>query len=82
MKRTRYSEPRIFAILRPARWVLRCPQLWSRFAWLFWIQEEVRMSSRNRFTGEVKSDSVAQVVDRGYGVGDVAKRLGVRTKSL
>ncbi len=33
------------------------------------------MSSQNRFTGAFKSDAVAQVVDRGYGVGDLAERL-------
>lgn len=40
------------------------------------------MSSQNRFTDEFKKDAVAQVVDRGYAVSEVAKRLGVSTKSL
>lgn len=40
------------------------------------------MSSQNRFTDESKRDAVAQVVDRGYAVSEVAERLGVSTKSL
>jgi len=32
--------------------------------------------SRNRFTEEFKRDAVAQVVDRGYAVSEVAERLG------
>ena len=40
------------------------------------------MSSQNRFTDEFKRDSVAQVVDRGYAVSEVAERLGVSTRSL
>ena len=40
------------------------------------------MSSQNRFTDEFKRDAVAQVVDRGYAVSEVADRLGVSTKSL
>jgi len=32
--------------------------------------------SRNRFTDEFKRDAVAQVVDRGYVVSEVAERLG------
>ena len=38
--------------------------------------------SRNRFTDEFKRDAVAQVVDRGYAVSEVAERLGICTKSL
>jgi len=38
--------------------------------------------SRNRFTEEFKRDAVAQVVDRGYAVSEVAERLGISTKSL
>jgi len=38
--------------------------------------------SRNRFTDEFKRDAVAQVVDRGYSVSEVADRLGISTKSL
>lgn len=40
------------------------------------------MSLQNRFTDEFKRDAVAQVVDRGYAVREVAERLGVSTKSL
>lgn len=40
------------------------------------------MSSQNRFTDEFKRDAVAQIVDRGYAVSEVAERLGVSTKSL
>ena len=40
------------------------------------------MSSQNRFTDEFKRDAVAQVVDRGYAVSEVAERLGVSTRSL
>lgn len=40
------------------------------------------MSSQNRFTDEFKQDAVAQVVERGYAVSEVAERLGISTKSL
>ena len=40
------------------------------------------MSSQNRFTDEFKQDAVAQVVERGYAVSEVADRLGISTKSL
>lgn len=40
------------------------------------------MSKGIRFTGEFKQDAVAQVVERGYAVSDVAERLGISTKSL
>jgi len=40
------------------------------------------MSKGIRFTDEFKRDAVAQVVDRGYAVSEVAKRLGISTKSL
>ncbi len=40
------------------------------------------MSGQNRFTDEFKRDAVAQVVERGYSVSEVAERLGVSTKSL
>lgn len=33
------------------------------------------MSSQKRFTDEFKRDAVAQVVDRGYAVSEVAERL-------
>lgn len=32
--------------------------------------------ARERFAGEFKSETVRQVVERGYTVADVAKRLG------
>jgi transposase len=35
-----------------------------------------------RFTDEFKRDAVAQVVERGYAVSEVAERLGISTKSL
>jgi hypothetical protein len=35
-----------------------------------------------KFTDELKRDAVAQVVDRGYPVREVAERLGVSTKSI
>lgn len=35
-----------------------------------------------RFTDEFKRDAVAQVVDRGYSVGEVSERSGISTKSL
>lgn len=38
--------------------------------------------SRTRFTDEFKRDAVAQVIDRGYAVSEVAERLGISTKSL
>ena len=40
------------------------------------------MSSQNRFTDEFKRDAVAQIVDQGYAVSEVAERLGVSTESL
>ncbi len=40
------------------------------------------MSKGIRFTDEFKQDAVAQVVERGYAVSEVAERLGVSTKSL
>ena len=35
-----------------------------------------------KFTNDFKRDAVAQVVDRGYPVREVAERLGVSTKSI
>lgn len=40
------------------------------------------MSKGIRFTDEFKQDAVAQVVERGYAVSEVAERLGISTKSL
>jgi transposase len=40
------------------------------------------MSKGIRFTDEFKQDAVAQVVERGYAVGEVAERFGISTKSL
>ena len=40
------------------------------------------MSNGIRFTDEFKQDAVAQVVERGYAVSEVAERLGISTKSL
>jgi transposase len=40
------------------------------------------MNKGIRFTDEFKQDAVAQVVERGYAVGEVAERLGISTKSL
>jgi transposase len=37
---------------------------------------------RVRYIAEFKSEAVRQVIDRGHGVVDVAKRLGVSDKSL
>lgn len=39
------------------------------------------MSSQNRFTDELKRGAVAQVVDRGYAVSEVAERLDI-TKAV
>ena len=38
--------------------------------------------SGTRYTEEFKIEAVKQVTDRGYKVPEVAKRLGVTTKSL
>lgn len=38
--------------------------------------------SKQRFTPEFKEEAIKQVVDRGYGVPDVAARLGVSAHSL
>ena len=35
-----------------------------------------------RFTDEFKREAVAQIVERGYAVSEVAERLGISTKSL
>ena len=40
------------------------------------------MNTGIRFTDEFKQDAVAQVVERGYAVSEVAERLGISTKSL
>ena len=40
------------------------------------------MGKRDRFTGDFKQDAVAQVVERGHAVSEVAERLGISTKSL
>lgn len=37
---------------------------------------------RVRYPAEFKAEAVKQVIERGYGVVDVAKRLGVSDKSL
>ncbi len=37
------------------------------------------MNKGIRFTDEFKQDAVAQVVDRGYAVSEVAERLGIST---
>jgi transposase len=38
--------------------------------------------TRERFAEEFKSEAVRQVIERGYTVADVAKRLGVSAQSL
>ena len=40
------------------------------------------MNKGIRFTDEFRQDAVAQVVERGYAVSEVAERLGISTKSL
>ena len=40
------------------------------------------MNKGIRFTDEFKQDAVAQVVERGYTLSEVAERLGISTKSL
>jgi transposase len=40
------------------------------------------MGKQDRFTDEFKREAVAQVVDRGYAVREVADRLGISTKSI
>lgn len=37
---------------------------------------------RTRYTAEFKADAIKQVLERGHGVVNVAKRLGVSDKSL
>jgi len=48
----------------------------------FWKQGEIDIGKGIRFTDEFKQDAVAQVVERGYAVSEVAERLGICTKSL
>ena len=38
--------------------------------------------SSNRYTAEFRSEAVRQVTERGYPVGEVARRLGVSTHSM
>lgn len=40
------------------------------------------MSKGIRYTDEFKQDAVAQVIERGYAISEVAERLGISTKSL
>jgi len=40
------------------------------------------MMVKQRFAAEFKSEAVRQVVERGYMVADVVKRLGVSAQSL
>ncbi len=40
------------------------------------------MNKGIRFTDESKREAVAQIVERGYAVSEVAERLGISTKSL
>ena len=40
------------------------------------------MNKGIRFTDKFKQDAVAQVVERGFAVSEVAERLGICTKSL
>ncbi len=40
------------------------------------------MGKQDRFTDEFKQEAVAQVVERGYAVSEVAERLGISTKSI
>jgi transposase len=40
------------------------------------------MSRGKRYTDEFKAEAVKQIVERGYSVNEVAKRLGVCTKTL
>jgi transposase len=42
---------------------------------------EVSMSGK-RYTEQFKIEAVKQITDQGHAIGDVAKRLGVTTKSL
>ena len=48
----------------------------------FGSKERHEMGNQDRFTDEFKRDAVAQVVDRGYPVREVAERLGISTKSI
>jgi len=38
--------------------------------------------TKGRFADEFKEEAVKQVIERGYTVGDVAKRLGISVQSL
>jgi len=38
--------------------------------------------TKGRFADEFKEEAVKQVIERGYAVGDVAKRLGISVQSL
>ena len=42
----------------------------------------MQRGKQDRFTDEFKQDAVAQVVERGHPVGEVAERLGISTKPL
>ena len=47
----------------------------------FGTKERRRMGKQDRFADEFKRDALAQVVDRGYAVNEVAERLGISTRS-
>ena len=38
--------------------------------------------TKGKFADEFKAEAVKQVIERGYAVGDVAKRLGISVQSL
>ena len=38
--------------------------------------------TKGKFADEFKEEAVKQVIERGYAVGDVAKRLGISVQSL
>ena len=38
--------------------------------------------TKSRFADEFKEEAVKQVIERGYAIGDVAKRLGISVQSL
>ena len=42
-------------------------------------QEKTDINKEIRFTDELKQDTVAQVVERGYAVSEVAERLRIST---
>lgn len=52
------------------------------FTWFSRHLSSSKLNGRVRYPAEFKAEAVKQVTERGHGVVDVAKRLGMSDKSL